>query len=83
MALSQAAATSTGPMGTLGLVSLLCGEGRANARNWQARQRATLAAGGPLARPVAPVVETTAQAIATPDAQFPWLSQAEQRALRR
>jgi hypothetical protein len=57
--------------------------GRARARNWRARQRATPAAGRPVARPVAPVVETTAQAIATLDAQFPWLCPAEKRALRR
>lgn len=57
--------------------------GRAHARNWRARQRATPAAGWPMARPLAPVVETTAQAIATLDAQFPWLRQAEGRAPRR
>ena len=59
--------------------------GRATARNRRARQRAALAA------PVVPAAppdalaawETTAEAIAQLDAQFPWLCRAEQRACRR
>jgi hypothetical protein len=43
----------------------------------------TPAAGWPVVRPVTPVVETTTQAIARLDAQFPWLRQAEKRAPRR
>jgi hypothetical protein len=57
--------------------------GRAQARNWRARQRANQAAGLPVAHPAVPSLETTAQAIATLDAQFPWLRQAEQRLPRR
>ena len=56
--------------------------GRARARNWRLRQRA-LAAGLPRPRPARPPVETTAQAIARLEAQFPWLGSAGQRASRR
>jgi len=56
--------------------------GRAWGRNWRARQRGERAVAMPIVRPDLPPVETTAQAIATLDAQFPWL-QAERRASRR
>ena len=58
--------------------------GRATARNRRARQRGTPAAAAlPVAAPGACPLETTAQAIATLDAQFPWLRQIERRARRR
>ena len=57
--------------------------GRARARNWRTGQRAARATAVPLAPADEPPVETTAQAIATLDAQFPWLCQAEKRAARR
>ena len=56
--------------------------GRARGRNWCLRQRATplgMAAHAPA--PQCPL-ETTAQAIAALDAQFPWLRGAEQPAGR-
>ena len=43
----------------------------------------SIAAAVPMVRPDALQVETTAQAIATLDAQFPWLRYAEQRHWRR
>jgi hypothetical protein len=59
--------------------------GRACARNRRARQRASRAVPVVLAAPPAalPTWETTGQAIAKLDAQFPWLCRAEQRACRR
>jgi predicted short-subunit dehydrogenase-like oxidoreductase (DUF2520 family) len=57
--------------------------GRAHARNWGLRQRTAQAATGPIARSQQQPVETTAQAIATLDAQFPCLCRAELDALRR
>ena len=57
--------------------------GRARGRNWRARQRQARAAAVPLVRPEVPPLETTAQAIATLDAQCPWLCRAEKRAPRR
>jgi hypothetical protein len=53
--------------------------GRAHARNWRARRQATISAAPPVVRPVLPPVETTAQAIAALEAQFPWLQGAQQR----
>jgi hypothetical protein len=56
--------------------------GRAHARNWRARQLAArLVSTSPTCPPDAPV-ETTAEAIATLDAQFPWLCRAERRTAR-
>ena len=49
--------------------------GRACARNRRARLRATTAPPPPAVPPVARRPETTAEAIATLDLQFPWLSQ--------
>jgi hypothetical protein len=57
--------------------------GRARGRNWRACQRAASAEALPMARPEGLPLETTAQAIATLDAQFPWLCRAEQRTPRR
>lgn len=57
--------------------------GRACARNRRARQRLATAAAVSIGPPDAPLVETTAQAIATLDALFPWLGQAERRARPR
>ena len=57
--------------------------GRTRARNWHARQRAALAAAVPRVPPNQPPVETTPQAIASLDAQFPWLYRAEKRCGRR
>lgn len=57
--------------------------GRVRARNWRARQHAAVAAAAPMVRSEVPPVETTAQAIATLDSQFPWLHRAEKRASRR
>lgn len=53
--------------------------GRAYARNCRARRLAAMATALPLESPVLPPVETTAQAIATLDAQFPRLRGAERR----
>ena len=57
--------------------------GRARACNWRARQRASLAAAVPMVPQDQPLVETTAQASAALDAQFPWLYRAEKRSARR
>jgi hypothetical protein len=59
--------------------------GRAHGRNWRARQRATQAAAvsQPMAGPLVRALETTAQAIAALDLQFPWLRRAERRTSRR
>lgn len=53
--------------------------GRAYGRNWRARQQAPQSAAPLTVLPVRPPVETTAQAIAVLDAQFPWLRGAERR----
>jgi len=57
--------------------------GRAHARNWRARQQTPLAAGLPVVLPAVSPMETTAQAVAALDAQFPSLRQAGPRAPRR
>ena len=58
--------------------------GRTTARNRRARQRGTPAVAAlPVAGPGVRPLETTAQAIATLDAQFPWLRQIERRVPRR
>ena len=54
---------------------------RARARNWRLRQRTAPPAAARLLPPEPPL-ETTAQAIARLDAQFPWLCQAERRKAR-
>ena len=54
--------------------------GRAHVRNWRIRRRTATAR--PNLTPPAPPTETTAQAIAKLDAQFPWLCHAEQRICR-
>ena len=58
--------------------------GRAHGRNWRVRQRAVqeAAANQPVTEPLVHAVETTAQAIAALDAQFPWLRHAERRTSR-
>lgn len=59
-----------------------CG-GRAHARNWRVRQRlAPVLMDAHRPAPEWPL-ETTAQAVAALDAQFPWLRGAEQRGARR
>ena len=55
--------------------------GKACARNRRARQEASPAASRTIPVPVAPL-ESTAQALATLDAQFPWLCGAEARGFR-
>ena len=57
--------------------------GRAHGRNWRAQQRATMRAPLPTVPPAMPPVETTAQAVAALDAQFPWLRGSERRCDRR
>jgi hypothetical protein len=58
--------------------------GRAHARNCRARQKALLrTASAPIPAPIRPPQETTAEAVATLDAQFPLLRRAELRAPRR
>ena len=54
--------------------------GKTRARNWRARQRATLAGPQDIAQPAAPPQETTAQAHAVLDSQFAWLRGAESAA---
>jgi hypothetical protein len=56
--------------------------GRTCARNRRLRQRIDAATAHSLRDPVVPALETTAQAIATLDAQFPWLRQAQRRSHR-
>jgi len=56
--------------------------GRAWARNRRLRQRIHVLVGQSLAEPALPARETTAAAIATLDAQFPWLRKAERRPRR-
>jgi hypothetical protein len=56
--------------------------GRATARNRRARIGATTAPPRQPPAPVPPQAETVAQALATLDAQFPWLRGAEKRASR-
>ena len=56
--------------------------GRTHARNWRARQRTASVARSPVGAALPPV-QTTAQAIAALDAQFPWLCQAERRSPHR
>ena len=57
--------------------------GKAHARHWRARQKAMRQA-APRSLPVVVVPrETTAQAIARLDTQFPWLSNAGRPANRR
>ena len=53
--------------------------GRATARNRRARLGATTAPPRQLPAPLPPHAETVAQALATLDAQFPWLRGAEKR----
>jgi hypothetical protein len=53
--------------------------GRACARNRRLRQRCHVAGGPWLGDAVRAAEETTAQAVAALDAQFPWLRQAERR----
>jgi hypothetical protein len=54
--------------------------GRVYARNWRARQRQKPAAHAPaVSSTLLLSLETTAQAIATLDAQFPWLCRCEKR----
>ena len=55
--------------------------GRAHARNQRARRSLLVALSQPLPAPVAPA-ETTTEAIAVLDAQFPWLRGAEKRVSR-
>jgi hypothetical protein len=57
--------------------------GRARGRNWRARQRTLTTFRLTAALSTHPTVETTAQAIASLDDQFPWLYQAERRGPRR
>ena len=58
--------------------------GKAHARNWRARQQATLQDAPLSSLPVAVVPRgTTAQAIARLDAQFAWLRNAGRPANRR
>lgn len=57
--------------------------GRAHARNWRLRQRAARRTALPTAHPALPPSETTAQAIARLEAQFPWLGSTTQSAARR
>jgi len=54
--------------------------GRAHARNWRLRQHSIRVSLRP-SSPISPT-ETTAQAIATLDANFPWLRGVEQRSRR-
>jgi hypothetical protein len=56
--------------------------GRASGRNHRARRRLASPPPAPV-RPRVALLETTAEAIHTLDAQFPWLSGAEQRLLRK
>jgi hypothetical protein len=56
--------------------------GRAHGRNCRSRRLAAMPA-EPMPEPVMPVEETTAQAIATLDQNFPWLRGAEWHAARR
>jgi hypothetical protein len=53
--------------------------GRACARNRRWRQGLIAARTHAVPDPVVPAMETTAEAIATLDARFPWLRQAELR----
>lgn len=53
--------------------------GRACARNRRLRQRRIAACTHPVQNFVVPATETTGEAIATLDALFPWLRQAELR----
>ena len=57
--------------------------GRAHGRNWRVRQKAIPSATPQTVLPVVPPVETTAQAVAALDAQFPWLRGAERRCDQR
>jgi hypothetical protein len=57
--------------------------GRARGRTWRARQRTLTTFKLTAALSIQPTVETTAQAIAWLDDQFPWLYQAERRGPRR
>ncbi len=47
--------------------------GRAHGRNWRARQKTRPRAAPQTGLPALPPMETTAQAAAALDAQFPWL----------
>jgi len=53
--------------------------GHAHARNWRARRRAMLNAPARITSAIQPPQETTAEAVALLDAQFPWLRGAERR----
>ena len=53
--------------------------GRAYGRNCRARHRAAQSTPVPMAAAVVPPTETTAQAIAALNAQYPWLRGAERR----
>ena len=53
--------------------------GRAHARNWRARQKAAQATAPQMVMAPRPPRESTAQAVATLDALFPWLRGAERR----
>jgi hypothetical protein len=58
--------------------------GRAHARNCRARQKARLVtSSAPIPASIPPTQETTAEAVATLDAQFGWLRGAERRCERR
>ena len=58
--------------------------GRAHARNCRARQKALLRnAAAPIPAIIRPLQETTAEAVAALDAEFPWLRGAERRGERR
>ncbi len=53
--------------------------GKATARNRRARQQAMMTPAASLGNPLSAPVESTAEAIARLDAQFPWLRNAERR----
>lgn len=53
--------------------------GRAHARNWRARRKMVSTATSQIAIARRPPLETTAQAVASLEAQFPWLRGAERR----
>ena len=57
--------------------------GKTHARNWRARQGATLAGPRDTPQPAAPPQETTSQAMALLDAQFAWLRGAEKPVRQR
>ena len=57
--------------------------GKTHARNWRARQGATLTGPRDTPLPAAPPQETTSQAMALLDAQFAWLRGAEKPVRQR